>query len=735
MKQIVQNYKTGALRLEEVPVPDLKPGGVLVRNIYSVISLGTEMMKVQTAKMNLLEKARSRPKEVKKVIQSIKQQGLLNTYKKVMNRLDTLTPLGYSAAGVVIKVGAKLDDFKKGDKVAIAGGVYANHAEVNFVPKNLCVKIPNNVSLDQAAFTTIGAIAIQGIRQARIQFGETVAIIGMGLIGLISAKILLATGYNVIGIDIDSFKVHFSRKCGVKKVAVFGKDDVVSLVSSVTNGIGADAVLIATGTKSNTPIELAADIARDRGKIIDIGITKMDLPWRSYYEKELEFIFSRSYGPGRYDVNYEEKGIDYPIGYVRWTEKRNMESFLNLISSGKLNIYDLITHRFKFNEAERVYKDIGSNRIKNFVGVIFEYEKFGISDKLKTKVKIKKREGNQSSADKVIIGCIGAGNFAKTMLIPYIAKENNAILKGVATSTGISAKDTAKKFGFEYSTSSAGDILNDVSINTIIIATRHNLHAQFVIEGLRHKKNVFVEKPLAINESELDEIIKIYIEAQNKGDSPFLMVGYNRRFAPLSIKLKEYFSYRSFPLLMHYRVNAGIIPKTNWYQDPVEGGGRVRGEVCHFVDYMIFLTGSLPTKVSATTVRSNNENIPNWDNISINIEFKDGSLGNIIYTSIGDNIFPKEYIEVFCENSVGVLNNFKSLQFYKNNKKIKKKSFHDKGYSEEMKKLVKSIYTGQESPIRFDELIATSLVTFGIHKSLENNLPFDIRMNYKQKNF
>jgi len=726
MKQIVQNYKSGELRLVEVPVPNLKADGVLVRNIYSVISIGTEMMKVRNAKMNLIEKARSRPEEVKKVIQSIKQIGLLSTYKKVMNRLDTLTPLGYSASGVVVKVSSGLDEFKVGDKVAIGG--YAHHAEVNFVPKNLCVKVPKNVALDQAAFTTIGAIAIQGIRQARIQFGETIAVIGLGLIGLVASKILIATGYNVIGIDINNFKTDLARKCGIENSAVFGKDDIYSLVSTVTNGIGVDAVLIATGAKNNTPVSLAAKIARDKGKIVDIGITKMNLPWKISYEKELEYIFSRSYGPGRYDINYEEKGIDYPVGYVRWTEKRNMESFLNLISYKKLDVYDLITHRFKFKDAEKVYSDIYSNKIKNFLGVIFEYGKFDISEKLETKAIINTQKRLKPNSYKVIIGCIGAGNFAKTMLLPHIVKDPNVILKGIATSTGISARDVANKFGFEYATSSAEAILRDDSINTVLIATRHNLHSYFVIEGLKHKKYVFVEKPLALNEDQLKDIIDIYKKLQDQGEFPFLMVGYNRRFAPSSIKLKEFFLHRKFPLVIHYRINAGIIPKKNWYQDPVEGGGRIIGEVCHFIDYITFLTGVLPAKVFATSTRSSNENIPNWDNISINIELQDGSISNIIYTAIGSDNFPKEYIEVFGENSVGVLDNFSVLRLYRNNKKITKKFFRNKGHSNEIKKLIQSIIRNQGSPIRFDELIAVSLTSFGIHKSLEKNLPIDIKL-------
>ena len=728
MLQVVQNYKTGILRLEEVPVPVLKDNGVLVRNCYSAISIGTEMTKVQTAKMSLLQKARSRPEDVKKVIQSIKQQGLLSTYKKVMNRLDTLTPLGYSAAGVVIKIGAGLDEFSVGDKVAIAGGGYANHAEINFVPKNLCIKVPQNVSLDEAAFSTIGSIAIQGIRQAKIQFGEVIAVIGMGLIGLIASKILLAIGNNVIGIDIDPFKTDFARRCGIENVAVFGKDEIKSLVMSMTNGFGVDAVLITTGTQNNTPVELAADIARDRARIVDIGITKIDLPRTAYYEKELEFIFSRSYGPGRYDANYEEKGIDYPIGYVRWTEKRNMESFLNLLSTGKLNIGDLITHRFKFEDAEKVYKGIMSNEIKNTVGVIFEYKESGPLDLLETKVSYKPQKIAQAAVDKVIVGCIGAGNFAKTTLIPCLANNRNVILRGVATSSGISAKDAVIKFGFAYAASSAKDILEDESINTIIIATRHDLHSHFVIEGLKHKKNVFVEKPLAINENQLREVINIYKKAKEQGDSPLLMVGYNRRFAPVSIKLKEFFSLRNFPLLMHYRINAGLIPRMNWIQNLEEGGGRIIGEVCHFIDYMIFLTDSLPTRVFATSIKSNNKDIPSWDNISINIEFQDSSIGNIIYTAIGDNIFPKEYIEVFGESSVGVIDNFSTLKLYKNQKKRTKMAFANKGHSNEIKKFVQHINGGQGSPIQFDELIAVSQVTFGIHKSLEEGVPVDIKI-------
>lgn len=721
MKQIVQNYKSGELRLEEVPASVLKPGGVLVRNRYSAISLGTEMMKLRNARMNLLEKARARPEEVKKVIKSIKQNGLKITYKKVMNRLGSLTPLGYSASGIVERVGSGVDEFKAGDRVAIGGGGYASHAEINYVPQNLCVKVPDNVSLDQAAFTTIGAVATQGIRQAKVQFGETVAVIGLGLIGLIASKILSATGHNVLGIDIDNFKVDFAKKCGVKNTAVFGDDDINSIVQSLTKGFGADAVLIATGTKDNSPVELAAEISRDKGRIVDIGITKMDLPWSTYSFKELEFVFSRSYGPGRYDRVYEEKGIDYPIGFVRWTEKRNMESFLDLIQRGKLDISDLITHRYKFEQAEAAYDKLNRGEVENSVGVVFEYQDIKETGLLKSKVKIDRPEREEPGIDKINLGLIGAGNFAKTMLMPHLVKNKDIRLKAVAASTGISSKDTASKFGFEYASTSAEDILQDDDIDTVIIATRHNLHAPLVIEGLKNNKKVFVEKPLCLNEEEFKEVIHVYKELLNEGKYPFLMVGYNRRFAPFSVKLKDFFSKRTQPLLMHYRINAGHLPPGSWYQDPEEGGGRIIGEVCHFIDYMVFLTESLPVKVFASSMETGDKNIPKGDNVSINLEFEDGSVGNIIYTSVGDSLFPKEYIEVFGNNSVGVLNNFSKLSLYKNGRKKTPRAHHDKGHKTELRKFFQNIIDGKGSPISVEELVSVSLTTFNVIKSLENN--------------
>jgi predicted dehydrogenase len=721
MKQVVQNYKSGDLLLEEVPAPALKPGGVLVRNMYSAISLGTEMMKLRNAEMNLLEKAKSRPEEVRKVIQSIKQNGLLSTYKKVMNRLDSFTSLGYSASGIVEKVGSGVEGFKPGDRVAAAGGGYANHAEINFIPQNLCAVVPPDVPLDQASFATIGAIAIQGIRQSKVQFGETVGIIGLGLIGLLAAKILMATGHVVIGVDIDAFKVDFAKKCGIENAAVPDIDDVSALVMSLTRGYGTDAVLIATGTKDNAPIELAAEISRDRGRIVDIGITKMDLPWRSYNEKELEFVFSRSYGPGRYDPVYEEKGIDYPIGFVRWTEKRNIESFLHLIQQGKLDISDLITDRYKFEDAEEIYKKLSAGELKNYIGVIFEYNRTKNQDLLQTKVNLKRKIETDRGEDNIHLGLIGAGNFAKTMLLPHLAKNKKVRLKSAAASTGISAKDTANKFGFESADTSSEDVLTDSEINTVIIATRHNLHAQLVIDGLKNNKYVFVEKPLCMHESELKEISKVYSRLRDEGKKPYLMVGYNRRFSPLSVELKNFFANRKQPLLIHYRVNAGFLPKTNWYQDKDEGGGRIIGEVCHFIDYMTFLTESLPVKVSAMAMRTEDMNIPTRDNLSINLEFADGSVGNIIYTAVGDSLYPKEYVEVFGEQSVGVLNNFSALSLYKDNKKKTKKSHLDKGHKQEMRFLVKSIIGGEGSPISFEEIIGAANAVFKVNEALENN--------------
>lgn len=725
MKQITQNYKTGELKLEEVPKPAVRPGGVLVQNAYSLISVGTERQSIENARKTLLGKARARPEQAKQVIQLAKQQGLFNAYRIAMNRLSTPSPLGYSSAGLVIEVGEGVTEFKVGDRVACAGGGYANHAEFVFVPKNLCARVPDNVSLDHAAFTTLGAIALQGIRRANLKIGEDVAVVGLGLLGQLVSQILLASNCNVLGIDIDPQKVSLALDNGITLGAVRGNDDIEKSVKSLSKGYGMDAVIITAATKSNDPIELAGKIVRDRGRIVVLGNTRMEIPWKLYYEKELDLRLSRSYGPGRYDHTYEEKGIDYPIGYVRWTEKRNMKAFLDLVAKGNVNLDKIITHRFKFEEAEKAYKIITGETKENFVGVLFKYETGKIESK---EIEIKKPISQFPISNfEVNVGVIGAGHFATDTLLPYLKKINFVNLKAVATASGLSAKNVAKKFGFAYATSDYRQILDNPDINAVLIATRHDLHAKLVIESLKKGKVVYVEKPLALNENELNEIIKVHNQLITNDQFPRLMVGFNRRFTPFAEEVKNFFENRKNPLMINYRINAGFIPRDNWYQDPEEGGGRIIGEVSHFVDLMQYIIGSYPIRVFAEGISSENVNLMQNDNVNISIKFKDGSIGTISYIACGDPSFSKERFEVFGEDSVAVIDDFKVLSLVKNGKERRIKKFgQDKGHKAELQAFAEAIQKGDKMPIPFLSLVSTTLTTFKILESLNKGIPVEI---------
>jgi len=730
MKQIVQNYKEGTLKLEEVPEPVLKPGGVLVQTYHSLISAGTEKMKVDDSKRSYLGMAKARPDKVRQVLETLQQVGPLATYRKVMNRLDSFTPLGYSLAGRVIAVGRGVSDFRIGDLVACGGAELANHAEINWIPLNLCCAIPKvrqgvegdgrgYLPTEQAAFTTVGAIAMQGVRQAGVQVGENVAVIGLGLVGLLACQILKAAGCNVFGIDLDAAKVELALKTGVDAAVRVGEADAVQMAAAFSGGYGMDAVLVTTGTKSNDPIVLAGTIARDRGTIVDVGINKMDIPWQLYYSKELVLKQSRSYGPGRYDPNYEQKGQDYPVGYVRWTEKRNMQSFLELMAGGKIDVTPLITHRFDFVNADRAYEVIAGKRSQLFVGIVLKYD---VGDAALEKSRISLLQvGKPRPAKGMALGMIGAGNFARTMLLPHLDGPKVRLV-GIATATGISGKDTARKFGFECCTTDYGELLKNDAINTIFVTTRHHLHGRLVLEALRAGKHVYTEKPLCLKEEELQEIGETYGAVAGGGDPRLLMVGFNRRYAPFVKQMKSFFSGRSEPMIMHYRVNAGFKEKSDWYQDRTVGGGRIIGEVCHFIDTFQYLTDALPLTVFAQSIKTENQAVTLEDNVIITLRFSDGSIGSITYLANGDPRFPKEYVEVFCENRVAVMNNFSSLTTMANGKrKVKKSMLQDKGHKEEMKTVIRSVCEGEPFPISFESLYATTLATFRIHDSLEND--------------
>lgn len=711
MKQVIQNFKTGELYIDEVPAPALSRGMVLIENKFSLISAGTERSTVKVAKASLLGKARQRPDLVAQVMQNIKKEGLRATLEKVRTKLDTLKALGYSTAGTVK---ASMDTnhyFKPGDRVACAGQDYASHAEVICVPQNLVVKIPDAVSYEEASFTTLGAIAMQGVRQADPKLGETVCVIGLGLLGQITCQLLKANGCKVLGIDISETLVKLARDMGADDTTIRNNPNLTALTNHFTNGYGFDSVIITAAAASNDPIELSAEIARKKGKVVAVGAVKLDVPRDPhFYRKELDLRLSCSYGPGRYDVQYEENGIDYPYAYVRWTEQRNMEAFLQLVAQGSINIKPLITHTFDISEAGTAY-DIVTGKVQEpHIGILLHYPS-NDSKFLPTKI-IQHRTAIQH----IETGFIGAGSFAQSYLIPNV-KNSGAGLKVVVTSKGITAQNVAQKFSFDSASSDSRDVLSNKEINTVFIATPHNSHAPYVIESLKAGKNVFVEKPLAMNEEELEHV-RAHYEQQEK----ILMVGFNRRFSPVAVELKQHFRGMNEPLVMNYRVNAGFISKEHWTQNEQTGGGRIIGEVCHFIDLMQYFTDAMPQTIFAQCIHSGNELNKNDDNIVINIQFTDGSVGGIVYVATGDKALPKERLEIYGGGKTGIINDFRGGEWYSNNKMTKLK-MEGKGHRQEVEVFLNAIKQGLPSPIAFESIYATTKATFKILDSLHTGLP------------
>ncbi len=719
MKQVIQNFKTGELYVDTVPVPSISEGMVLVRNEYSLISAGTERGTVKTAKANLLGKARQRPDLVAQVLQNVKKEGLSATIQKVRTKLDSLKALGYSTAGTVVASMDKEGLFKPGDRVACAGQDYASHAEFVAIPQNLVAKIPENVSSEEAAFTTLGAIAMQGIRQAQPSLGEKVCVVGLGLLGQITSQLLKANGCSVFGIDLNDDLVKLAKDTGLDFAMNRSNTNLTSATNNVTDGHGFDSVIITAGTSSNDPIILSSELARKKGKIVVVGTVKMDIPkYPHFFKKELDLKMSCSYGPGRYDVNYEDLGNDYPFAYVRWTEKRNMEAFLDLLSKKAIDIKPLITQIFDLEEAEKAY-DIVLGKVKEaHIGILLKYNS-GLTEVPETLVKV-----NNQALSTVNVGFIGAGSFAQSYLIPNV-KSFGASLQGVVTSRGISSKNVADKFNFNFCSSNVSDILDNQEINTVFIATPHSSHADLIIGALEAGKKVFVEKPLALN---MEQFLKVR-EAQSKHKHP-VFVGFNRRFAPVSQQIKSIFESSMEPLIINIRVNAGYIPKDHWLQIPEIGGGRIIGEVCHFVDLMQFFTDAEPVKVFAESIDSKNDKITTSDNVSIMLKFSDGSMGHINYIANGDKAMPKERIEVFGGGKVGVINDFRSGEIY-NQGKVRKVKSLGKGHKEEVQSFLETASKGLEMPISFRSICLTTLTTFKILDSISTGLPQMIELEKK----
>ena len=707
--------KTGQTAVEEVPIPTPTTRQALVRVSASLVSAGTERMLVEFAEKSLLGKARSRPDLVKQVLEKMRREGVLATLGAAFNRLDQPMPLGYSSAGTIAALGDEMDGFTVGQRVACAGGGFAVHAEYNVVPRNLLTRLPDLVDFESAAFTTLGAIALHGFRLAEPQIGETVAVIGMGLLGLLAGQIAVAAGCRVLGIDVNSQRIALAASLGLEAVL---RDQAVDSARAVTASRGFDNIIICADTSSNNPVELAAIIARDRAKVVAIGAVGLTFPRKPYYEKELSFINSRSYGPGRYDASYEENGRDYPLGYVRWTEGRNFEAVVDLLASGKLKIAPMITHRFPIEKAAEAYEIITGKKKEPFLGVMLTYPQ-DVSTIPEARITFPVSRDRRQSAS-VKLGVLGAGLFANATLLPAIKTIPEIELVGIASAGGLHAQHSAKKFGFAYAASSDDEILNDPNINTVAILTRHGMHAGLVVKALQSGKHVFVEKPLATT---LDQLLEVG-EALKADGAPLLTVGFNRRFAPLAYRLQKFLAPRSEPMYMHYRINAGYIPLNHWTHDLLQGGGRIVGEGCHFVDFLAFLAGAAPLAVSAIALPDNGRY--HEDNVSMTFTFPDGSIGVVDYLANGDKSYPKERLEVFCSGRIAVLDDFRTLEMlYDGHRNVLKKA-QDKGWKDEWNAFTNAIRTSGQPPIPYEQLFGVTKATFAVVQALHEGQKISI---------
>lgn len=736
MKQLLQNLRNGETIVADVPIPNPSPGTALVRTAASLVSVGTERMLVEFAEKSLLGKARSRPDLLRQVLDKARREGLLTTMEAAFNRLDQPIPLGYSSSGTIVALAEGMQGFQVGQRVACAGGGYAAHAEYAVVPRNLLALLPDNVDFEAGACATLGAIALHGFRLTGVQLGERLAVVGLGLLGLLSVGIARAAGCHVLGIDTDPQRVELAQSLGAKAVV---RDQAEAAAQSFSRGRGCDAVLICAATHSSDPVELAGLIARDRAHVVAAGAVGLQIPRKTYFEKEISFINSRSYGPGRYDPAYEQAGHDYPIGYVRWTEGRNLEAFVDLLESGRLDVHPLITHRFSIDQAPAAYALITGKRQEPFLGVLLTYgadrevqeasqDRVGKFEESlpAAPFSISQPEaiGATLSTDTCKLGVLGAGNFAGAVLLPAVSKLPKVELVGIASASGVSARHAAAKFGFRYATADETQVIHDPGVNTVAILTRHNLHARQVLAALAAGKHVFCEKPLAIRPDELAEIaqaLNLHLLSLNHSPppaAPLLMVGFNRRFAPLSRRLKEFVQEAAEPLVAHYRVNAGYLPPAHWLHDPEIGGGRLIGEGCHFVDFLAFLVGAPPLSVAAESLPDGG--LYREDNAVLNFTFPDGSLGTVSYLANGDQSFPKERVEVFAGGRIGVLEDFRSLEMVCKGRRrsLRSRFRQDKGHRAEWEALCEAITSNGSPPIPYDHIFGVTQATFAAVQAL-----------------
>ncbi|MHB8481560.1 MAG: bi-domain-containing oxidoreductase [Nitrospiria bacterium] len=716
MKQVIQNYRSGMLKVQEVPAPGVSSRGLLVANQFSLISAGTEKSTVQVAQKSLIGKALDRPEMVKKVLNKIHKDGLFDTVKMVFERLDAPAALGYSCSGTILEVGDRVEEFKVGDLVACAGQNYASHAGIVSVPRNLCVNVPNGVNAEDASFVALGAIALQGIRQGDPRLGERIAVIGLGLLGQLTVQMLKAAGCQVIASDLDPLKLKLAKDGGADITVL--PESLIEASGPFTSGHGVDAVIITAGSKGNDLVEMAGEIARKKGRVIIVGAVGMNLPREPYYKKELELRLSTSYGPGRYDSEYEEKGNDYPIGFVRWTEKRNMEAFLNLIQQRKININPLVSHRYSIFDAEKAYR-LMMHGEEPYLGILISYP-FEESPSVAREIQV-----NPSVPfGRLNLGIMGAGNHVKDMLLPHLMEMPEVNFVSICTASGFHARAVAEKVKATICTTDYRQILSNNSVNAVIIGTRHHMHGPMVLEALRAGKHVFVEKPLCLTEEELENIRVVYAEKALQGIQ--LVVGFNRRFSSHMEKAKEFFKGRQSPLVMVYRINAGPQEMTHWSQDPEVGGGRIVGEACHFIDYMQDLCGALPASVHAMSVSQSTSRLTDDQSILL-FTFKDGSIGTVIYTAGGDTSLSKERFEAFGDGRSLVMDDFVRSEFYSTGKKtVFKTGKRDKGFKTEMTLFVQSILQGEMPMMSFAGIEAVTRASLLAVKSMRTGRIYDL---------
>ncbi len=705
MKQVFN--KSGEVIIDEVPAPTVRPGRILVANLYSVISLGTESQNLENVSGSVISKAIKNPELVKTVIEKVKQDGLKKTLGMVKDEGQKLLPMGYSSSGIIIAKGDNVHGFEVGDLVACAGDAY--HAEIVSIPVNLAVKIPENVSPEQAAFMTIGSIALQGVRRSEAHLGSIVAVIGLGLIGQLAVQILKSAGCQVIAVDIDDSRVQLAKDTGAH-LALKVEEGYVDKIKHFSDNHGVDAVLICAATSSQAPVDDALKMTRRKGRIVVVGAVPMNIDRKLFYQKELDFLISTSYGPGRYDPSYEENGLDYPIGYVRWTQNRNMAEFLRLISHGQVNLKLLISKIFPMEKASEAYAYARSPEQKP-IGILFKYQN---AEKLKPVSEVVKITDSGKKIG-LNVGLLGAGNFAKSYHLPNLASMPDVNIRAIASNKGFNSKQLGQKYGATYCTTDYDKLIADKDIDMIVIATRHDLHAPLAVKAIQSGKAVFTEKPMAMNQEECDSIIK----ALELNKVPFA-VGFNRRFSPLAVKLKSHLT-KGKPIIINYTVNAGKLPKDHWVHDPVQGGGRLIGEACHFFDFFCWLTGSKPVSVFTHAVSGGPEDISD-NNFVSTVKFQNGSVGNLTYSSEGHSSHPKETITVFSGGKVMLLRDFISLDVSGSKSENHKLKKMDKGFRACLEDFILSV-NGKKSPSGYETYLWPTMCSFKAIESMRTGNP------------